>query len=216
MRDGATSVARGRRAMRTIGRMGYPKWLAAFAVCGLGGLAMGADSPAVAQETPGYDPDDPAGVEYQLPLQRTRREATGRKPDGQQPNGRRPDGQQPNGRQGSASKSVPLFGAGANADAGKAGRTREGGSGREGSDPRGGTGASSRGGRDGAADGSTARDRGGAAGSAGAATPAKAAANSDGDDPLQLGLAGGILFVILGAALGIAVRLRTRAGRAEG
>jgi len=184
--------------------MRYLKLLVTFALCVLG-LSLGASPPAAAQETPGYDPDDPAGVEYQLPLQRTRREAAGRKPEG---------------RRRGASKPVPLFGAGIAASA-----TREttkptegGGSGGESSETTGGTGTSTGrgGGKGGAADKSTARDPGGRAGSARATAATKGATDSDGDDPVQLGLTGGILIVLLGAAVGIAVRMRTRGEQPEG
>jgi len=187
--------------MRTIGAMWHPKWFVVFGVCLLG-LILGAPRPAMAQETPGYDPKDPAGVEYQLPLQRTRREATGRKPED---------------RRGGASKPAPLFGAGVGAVAGKAAGTRSGGAEREGSGPPGGADASKPGGPGGAAAGSRGRKGSGTAGSAGASTPAKGAKTTEeASSPLKLGLAGGVLVVLLGAAVGIVVRLRTRAGQSAG
>lgn len=157
------------------------------------GLILAAPTPATAQETPGYDPDTPAGVEYQLPLPRTRREAAGRSPDDRRVRGSGP-----------AAKPVPLFGVGA------------GGSERQ---PTGGSPASSRDRsgqpREADANGRRGSDRGARPKSKGSDEPNGPAQNTAGelgDSPLQLGLTGGVLLVLAGAVVGIAVRLRGRRG----
>jgi len=170
------------------------RWLALVALSLLG-LILFADVPASAQETPGYDPDTAGGVEYQLPLARTRREATGRQAD---------DPSAPKSK--GASKPIPLFGAG----------TGRGATGRQGE----GSGASPEAAGEDAS--SRQSDESGGA-RAQANTPSSgespqtenAASDSEGG-ALQLGLAGGVLVVLLGAVAGIAVRLRARRSEATG
>ena len=164
------------------------RWLAVLALCA--GVALWAPGvPAEAQETPGYDPNTPAGVEYQLPLERTRREATGRKADPT--------------RTGRPGRPIPLFGAGVRDEARPSSGEESGGpgAGRSGSDE-------SPGGDMADAKDSDDRNEGGPG-----AVASKSGANDDDDDddqPLELGLAGGVLAVILGAAVGLVVRFRSR------
>lgn len=196
--------------MRTIGRMWHPKWLVVLAIL-VPALTLSAETPAMAQETPGYDPDSPAGVEYQLPLQRTRREATGQGADD---------------RGGGGSKPAPLFGAGASASPGDTTRSRQGGSAPDDSSQSGGadaesnraggTDASGSGRADGGEDGSGASGRSKAEDGPGAPRAKETASKGEDEGPLQLGVAGGVLVVLAGGAIGLAVRRRARGGGAEG
>lgn len=161
-------------------------------------LTLFPSAPAAAQETPGYDPDTAGGVEYQLPLARTRREATGRQAE--DPGAPKSKG---------AAKPIPLFGAGTGGGAASrpddrpADETREDAS------------ASKRGesGSDGQPD---ARDSNEANGPGDRGPRTQKAASDSGGSGLQIGLTGGVLVVLLGAAVGVAARMRTRRGEPAG
>lgn len=133
-----------------------------------------------AEAPAGVDPDTPAGIEYQLPLQRTRRETAGRPSPKQGEDGSRPEdgGDEPDDE-----VSLPLFGVGV----GKKQSTGGTGPG-DGRPPRNGQGESTSG------DGSGATIR--------------SAALGDGRDPTltNFAIAGGVL--LLGAAGGLLLRRR--------
>jgi hypothetical protein len=172
------------------------RWRPVFVLALTAGIAVPAATSAQDGSRP--DPDSPAGVEYQLPLDRAREEAAGRERDRRRGTGE-------------GGGSAPLFGAGIEPP-------DEVGEGRE---PAGGEGLSSGGdddgdGRDGIEGESLARDEsgsgdgirpsreGGSPEDPPGAQSSSAAEGGGSGTPVTVGIALGVL--LLGAGLGLALR----------